>query len=201
MSDRRRSIAYYLSLISPWSYLGGERLRAIVADAGADIELVPVRLMDVYAQTGGVPLAKRAPARKAYRLAELRRWRDHLGIPIVLEPTYFPTDDTMASQLVITAQEAGPHALPLAIAIGRALWELDQDIADPGVLDQACAAAGLAMAELTRHPAFASAAGRYADNTQRAVAAGVFGVPTYIYRDELFWGQDRLDFLARALAA
>lgn len=196
-----KAIAYYVALNSPWSYLGGERFRTIAADAGAIVQVMPVKMPVLYAETGGVPLPKRAPARKAYRLAELRRWRHHLGIPIVLEPAHFPADETKAAHLVIAAAEAGSSALPLATAIGRALWERDQDIARRAVLEEACTSVGLVMEELEQHPAFAAAAARHDDNTRKALAAGVFGVPTYVYDGELLWGQDRLDFLARALAA
>lgn len=192
-------IDYYVALISPWSYLGGERFRALAAASGADVQILPVKLPVVYAETGGVPLPKRAPARVAYRLAELRRWRDHLGIPIVLEPKHFPADETLAAHLVITAGATDTRALPLAIAIGRALWERNQDIADPQVLEDACTSVGITMAALTEHPAFAAAAPRHEENTRRAIDRGVFGVPSYVFGEEIFWGQDRLDFLTRAL--
>ena len=79
-----KRIEYYLSLNSPWSYLGGERLKRIAAAAGAEVEVLPMKLGEVFGKTGGVPLPQRPPERQAYRLVELQRWRDHLGIPILL---------------------------------------------------------------------------------------------------------------------
>jgi 2-hydroxychromene-2-carboxylate isomerase len=75
-------IDYYLFMISPWAYLGGPRLAEIARRHGAEIRVKPIDMATVFPETGGVPMAKRAPARLDYRLAELRRWRDHLGLPL-----------------------------------------------------------------------------------------------------------------------
>ena len=197
-----KTIDYYLSVWSPWTYLGGARLAAMAAEAGASVRVSPIRLGEVFQRTGGIPLPKRSPERQAYRLAELKRWRSFLGIPIVLQPQHFPPkDESLATYATITAEVTGGNALGLANAIGKALWEDDRDISERTVVAEAAAAAGLDLAALEADPAFASAADTYAKNTEDAIARGVFAVPTYIYGDELLWGQDRLDFLARALAA
>ena len=197
-----KTIDYYLGMASPWSFLGGLRLAALADGAGAEVRVHPIKLGDVFSRTGGLPLPKRSPERQAYRLVELRRWRDYLGVPLVIPPRHFPpADDTLAAHATIAAQATGADALALANAIGKALWQDDRDIADRAVVADAAVAAGLDLAALEATPAFAEAADPYAHSTEQAITHGVFGVPAYVYAGELFWGQDRLDFLARALTA
>lgn len=196
-----KTVAYYLSLNSPWCYFGGHRLAAIAAETGAEVEVLPIQLGVVFAKTGGVPLPKRAPERQAYRLLELRRWRDHLGIPIVLQPAHFPADEALAAQAVIAAGVRGEDALSLATAIGGALWTDNRDIGERAVLATVAGTLGLDLDALLSEDLAPICRQRYAENTERALADKVFGVPAYVYRGELFWGQDRLDFLRRALSA
>jgi 2-hydroxychromene-2-carboxylate isomerase len=192
-------IDYYFSPISPWAYLGGPRLIEIAARHGAEVRVKPVALKTVFPQTGGLPLAKRAPARQAYRLMELRRWRDHLGLPITLHPAHFPAPDEAAAGLIIAAGETGGDPLRLSQAVLAAVWAEERDIADPATLEAIAGETGhdgpalLAKAE---DPAIQAT---YQALSEEAVARGVFGSPTYALGDELFWGQDRLDFLDRAL--
>lgn len=193
-------IDYFFALNSPWSYLGSARLRRIADRHGATVRVKPARLGQVFARTGGLPLPQRAPERQRYRLLELERWRKHLGIPLILQPTHFPSDETRAAHLVIAAAEAGEDALALATALGRQLWELDRALDDPAAIAEAAGTCGLDAGTLL--------AGRDADhldaawtrNTEEAIAAGAFGAPSFVVDGELFWGQDRLDFLDRALA-
>lgn len=192
-------IDYYVSLNSPWAYMGGAQLAEIAAKAGAPVRVLPIQLPLLFEKAGGVPLPKRAPARQAYRLAELARWRDHLGIPITLQPKHFPSDETRAALSVIAAGNQGGDALALAIRLGKALWEDEQNLADEAVIAAAAADVGLdgaALLAACNDPAIAS---QWTANTEQALAAGVFGVPSYVVGEDVFWGQDRLDFVARAL--
>lgn len=192
-------IDYYFALQSPFSYLGNARLQDIALRHGAGINYKPVSLAQVFAATGGLPLAKRAPERRAYRLLELARWSAYLGIPLNLEPKYFPVDEALAARMVIGAEQEGYDVGPLTTAIMRAVWELDANIADRCTLAQVAAACGFdgdGLLELANGPDIADIHQR---NTDEAISRGVFGAPTYVIEDELFWGQDRLDLLDRAL--
>jgi 2-hydroxychromene-2-carboxylate isomerase len=102
---------------------------------------------------------------------------------------------------VITAGQTGGDALSLAIAVGKALWEQDRDIGDAKVLGEVASSVGIDLDRLRADPAFPGAAERHTANTDRALERQVFGAPAYVYNGELFWGQDRLDFLERALRA
>lgn len=194
------TVDYYYSLISPWTYLGDARLARIAADAGAVLNYRPVDLGKIFPVSGGLPLAKRAPQRRAYRLLELGRWRERLGIRLTLEPRYFPADESLAARVVIAARQAAADAGRLSNAILRAVWAEERDIADAETLAAICAENELDAATLLAAAETEAVAHEYAANTDEAIARGVFGAPSYVYRDELFWGQDRLDFLERALA-
>ena len=195
-------IDYYLFMISPWAYLGGPRLKEIAARHGAEIRVKPIDIAAVFPETGGVPLAKRAPARLDYRLAELRRWRDYLGLPLTIKPAHFPVPHEAAARMVIAAgKTAGGDPFALAQALLTAVWAEERDISDATTLRQAAEATGHDAGALLAAAEQAETAEAYAALSREAVGRGVFGAPSYVYRDEVYWGQDRLDFLDRALAA
>jgi 2-hydroxychromene-2-carboxylate isomerase len=183
-----KTIDYYLSPASPWTYLGHQRLAEIAKRHGAAIRVKPVDFGVVFPQSGGLPLPKRAPQRQAYRLVELQRWKEHLAIPLVIRPKYFPVNGNPAAALICAAPEE--KRMAIAGELLAALWKDDRDLADRELLHQVGARYGVAAGDEERYKAF----------TQEALERGVFGAPSYVYRDEIFWGQDRLEFLERALA-
>lgn len=195
-------IDYYISLNSPWTYLGSARFAAIAARHGCAVDVKPAKFAEVFAKTGGLPLGKRSAERRAYRLMDLKRWREHLGIPIALEPKHFPSDEVPGTRLVLAAKLGGKDAHRLATEIGKALWERDENIADAAVLAAAAKQAGL-DAEAIRQagPGDAELDALHNALTADALKRGVFGAPSYVLSSgEIFWGQDRLEFLERALA-
>ena len=193
-------IDYYLSLNSPWTYLGGPRLAAIAQHHGAQVRVKPVNFGTIFPQTGGLPLPKRAPARQAYRLMELERWRRFLDMPLTLHPRFFPTPAAKAAGLVVAAGAEGDDPLALAQAILRALWAEERDIEADDTLEELAQATGHDAPALMARAGAADIGATQDAFTEEALARGVFGAPTYALGDELFWGQDRLDFLDRALA-
>jgi 2-hydroxychromene-2-carboxylate isomerase len=199
----RNTIHYYFAPHSPWAYLGHARLLRLGVQYGAPIEPKPVDLAAVFADTGGLPLAKRAPARQAYRLQELKRWSDHLGLTMHVQPKFFPVDPTPASLLLVAAraQAGADGALELAGAIMRAVWAEQRDIADMSTLHALADECGLNGAALLVAAASTATQQAYQGFTQEAMAAGVFGSPWYVVDDQGFWGQDRLDFVERLLQA
>src|SRR5437899_2500039 len=195
------TIAYYLSLNSPWTYLGSAPFAGIAERNGAIVNIKPCKFGPIFEQTGGLPLPKRSPQRRAYRMMELKRWREVLGIPINIEPKHFPCDDSAATRLVIAAKLQGKDAHRLSLELGRALWEREETLADPATLASAAARAGLDAAALRAgSPSDAELDALLEQYTQEAVKAGVFGAPSYVLPSgEIFWGQDRLELLDRAL--
>lgn len=193
-------IAYYLTPVSPWAYLGHERFRAIAKAADARVQVLPVDYGVIFPASGGLPLPKRAPQRQAYRLVELKRFSEWLKMPLNLQPRFFPADAGPGARLVIAAElAAGPAAaLTIAGALMKATWAEERNVADRTTLAELLAENALAASLLVESDA-PEVAARYEANTQRALAAGVFGAPSYVVDGEIFWGQDRLEFLERRL--
>jgi 2-hydroxychromene-2-carboxylate isomerase len=195
-----RTIDYYFATISPYAYLGHDRLVALAQRHGATIAVKPINLGEVFPVSGGLPLSKRAPQRQAYRLVELQRWAHYLDKPMHVQPQYFPVNGDLAAYFILAAAEAGPaQALALAGAVGRAIWEQERNIAEAATMEAVAAECGL-PADLAARAQAPEIAEKYAALTREAIARGVFGAPTYVVEDELFWGQDRLDFLDRKMA-
>lgn len=196
-----KSVDYYFSPMSPWSHLGHARLREIAKRHGATVAVKPVDYGRVFPVSGGLPLKQRPVQRQSYRMAELRRWRDFLGVPIQLEPKYFPIPTDLAARTIIAAASAGSEKqLDLAGAIMKACWQDEQDISQPATLQSIANGAGLDGTALLQAAATPAMQAEYDRLTQEAIDRQVFGAPTYVVDGELFWGQDRLDFVDRALA-
>lgn len=192
-------IDYYFSPISPWTYMGHARMHAIAKRHGASINVKPADLGAVFSVSGGLPLPKRAPQRQAYRMFELKRWRDYLQIPLTLQPKFFPADSTNASLLIYAANpEGSERQMQLAGALLKACWAEERNIADLETLRAIAHEQGFDANKLLA--ALESQKPTYEAMTKEAIDRQVFGAPTYVYRDEPFWGQDRLDFLDLALA-
>lgn len=196
-----KTIDYFFTPVSPFTYMGHDRFVSIAARHGAAINVKPVDFGKVFAVSGGLPLKQRAPQRQAYRLWELKRWSEHLGLPLNLQPKYFPVPADLASRWIIAALERGPDAaLKLAGALMRAVWAEQRNVSDADTLASIARAQGFDAAALADRAGADDIGSRYEALTQEAIDRQVFGAPTFIYRDEPFWGQDRLDFLDRALA-
>ena len=187
-------VDYYFSPVSPWTYLGHTRFADVARRHGASIIARPVDYGVIFPVSGGLPLGKRAPQRQAYRLVELARWRDHLGLPLTLQPKFFPADGSQAAYLI--AATSDDKRMAVAGDVLAAVWAREENIADPKVLSAIAGRHGLTDLDSMLERGKPS----YAANTEKALGLNVFGAPTYVYRGELFWGQDRLDFLERALA-
>ena len=188
-------IEYYFSVISPYTYLAGERLSTIAVRHAAEIVYRPVDIVALFGRTGGVVPKERHISRRDYRLQELTRQARKNGVPINLQPAHWPTNQAPASYAFIAAKNNGGGQLDkLVQAFTRACWAEERNIADDAVIRDCLSDAGfdpdLANGGLLQ------GAEEYAANLEAAVDAGVFGAPFYIVDgDQRFWGQDRLDDL------
>lgn len=195
-------IDYYFAPHSPWTYLGHLRFWDIARAARAEIRVLPVDLGGkVFPVSGGLPLAKRAPQRQAYRLVELKRFSDWLHAPINLQPRYFPVAGDDAARLItaVAMHDGAEPAMHITDAVLRAVWVEERHIADEATLAALLSERELPARRLEDSHSQAVQE-RYEFNTQAAIEAGVFGAPSYVVDGEVFWGQDRLDFLQRRLA-
>jgi len=196
-------IDYYLFPLSPFTYLAGNRLEEIAAKHGVDIEYKPFGLPKVFEAHGTPALPQRHEVRKAYRLAEIKRIADMHGVPVNPQPRHFPTNPVPACTAIISAQmvhaDTGKGDVgKLVQTFLRACWAEEKDIAEDHVVRECLEAAGFDAGVADRD--MLSAVEIYEKNTQDALDIGVFGAPTYYCDHELFWGQDRLDYLDRKLA-
>src|SRR3954466_4328139 len=137
------NIDYYMTLNSPWTFIGSALFGGIAARNNMSVNVKPAKFGPIFEQTGGLPLPKRSPQRRAYRMMELKRWREVRGIPLTLEPKYFPCDDLAATRLLIAAKLQGKDALGFSVELGRALWEREETLADPAAVSLAAQRAGL----------------------------------------------------------
>jgi carboxymethylenebutenolidase len=194
-------IDYYVSLNSPWTHFGAARIEAMAAANNASLRIYPVDFGAIFPQSGGLPLPKRAPQRQAYRMQELRRWRHHLNIPIHLEPAFFPSNEAPAASCVIAIRETigDQPAIKLAHRVLKALWQEEANPGDPVTLAELIADIGLDADEIIALGSDPRWAARREADTRAALDRGVFGAPSYVIGDEIFWGQDRLSFVERKL--
>lgn len=196
------SVDYYFAPQSPWAYLGHQRFQNILQKSGASVRVMPIDLGGkVFPISGGLPLGQRAPQRQAYRLTELARFSKWLGAPLHLKPTFFPVSGDDAAKLIIAVDMAAGANAAMAItgAILSAVWSQQRNIADEKTLFELLKEQNLPATCLEQ--AYSQAAQeRYETYTQMAIDVGVFGAPSYVVNGEIFWGQDRLDFVERALA-
>ena len=192
---------YFFAAHSPWTYLGHERFMAMARQHGVQVEVRPFDLGKVFGMSGGLPLAKRAPQRQAYRLVELARWSEFLGIPLNVQPKFFPVSPELANRMIVAARltHGVDVSLELAHAVMRGLWAEEKNIGDEETLAQIAGSCGLDGRALIKSAETASVQAEYDSNTDAATAASVFGSPWYMLDGESFWGQDRLDFLERAM--
>ena len=196
------SVDYYFAPQSPWAYLGHQRFQNILKKSDASVRVMPFDLGGkVFPISGGLPLGQRAPQRQAYRLTELERFSKWLGAPLHLKPTFFPVSGDDAAKLIIAVDMAmgADAAMNISGAILSAVWSQQRNIADEKTLAELLHEQHLPTACLEQTYSQAVHE-RYESYTQMAIDAGVFGAPSYVLDGEIFWGQDRLDFVERALA-
>lgn len=199
MTMAQKQIDYYFSFVSLWSYIGCGAFAALVAKHDLRVNYKPIDLMAVFKAGGGLPVKERPIQRQAYRLVEMQRWRALRQIPLVLHPRFYPADPSRGHRMLLAAQRAGHDIAAFSRSGLTAVWADEKDIADADTLVSLADAAGLPGAALlaeSEEPALRREEQRL---TEEAIGRKIFGAPFYFYRDEPFWGQDRLDMLDAVL--
>ena len=194
-----KTIDYYFFTISPFAYLGSGELERIARETGARINVRPVQVKTVFQETGGVPPAQRPQPRQDYRFVELARWSSERGLPLNKQPAHFPVPDQLSCAAIYAADDLGGDPLTLAHAILQACWAEERDVSDRATLHAIAGETGhdgdAVMAKAESQPL----AQKVEQTTREAIGRGVFGSPWYLVDGEPFWGQDRLDLVARKL--
>jgi 2-hydroxychromene-2-carboxylate isomerase len=193
-------IEYYYGIPSPFAYLGSSRFQLLAKKYNTEIDEKPCDLVGgVFIKTGGIPVPQRSLQRQKYRIDEIKRWSEFLNIKTNLKPKFFPPKDphlpakfTIAANLLGTKVVFGHELL-------KQLWSEEKDISDEKNIKTVSDNFKIDFKELSTLAKSEEVSKIYIDNTEEAVEKNVFGAPTYIFNNELFWGQDRLEFLERAL--
>ena len=193
-------IEYFYSLASPFTYLGSEKFQLIAKKYNVEIVEKPCDLVGgIFSKTGGIPVPQRSPQRQKYRLDELKRWSEFLNIKINIKPKFFPpTDPHIPAKYTVAANLLGVKVF-FGHELLKKLWIEEQDISDEKNIEITSKQFKINFKELSSLAKSEKVSKIYSDNTEEAIKKNVFGAPTYIFNNELFWGQDRLEFLERAL--
>ena len=193
-----REIEFFFDVGSPAAYLAWTQLPRIAQEAGATIAWCPILLGGVFQATGNRSPME-VPAKGNYMQADLERFARRYGVPFRHNP-HFPINTLALMRMVLGLQLREPQRMvPFVVAVFRAIWVDARDMNDPAVVTQVLRQAGFdpeKMLALAGDPAVKD---DLKVATQEAVARGVFGAPTFFVGGQMFWGQDRLDFVKEAL--
>lgn len=192
-----KRVEFFYDYASTYSYLAHRDIEKLAARCGAELVFRPMVLGFVFKATGNSMPAS-VPAKAAYMVHDVRRWVRHYGLPFRM-PSVFPVNTIRALRGAVAALEEGTFPA-YHHAVMEAYWARDQDIGNADVLVSIATAAGLDGARLIARCETEPVKAALKKNTDDAIARGVFGAPTFFVGDEMFWGNDRLDFVAEALA-
>ncbi len=193
-----RAVTVYFSLLSPWAYIGHAELQGLAAKHGLKVDYRPVALSQVFPESGGLPLAKRHPARQKYRIVELQRWREKRGLHFHLHPKFWPFDPAPGDRIICAMASAGVDPGKFIGAAFAGIFEQERDLADKAVIAAILSESGYEPHWRERGES-GEAEIQYQRNLALALQSGVFGSPSYVLDGEVFWGQDRLELLDDAL--
>ncbi len=200
MSKQKPPVEYYFSFISLWSYVGSLVFQDLVRRRDVDVAYKPIDLLAVFAAGGGKPVRERPVQRQAYRLVEMERWKAIRNIPLVTWPKFYPADPSLGHRMLLIACDQGQDVGAFVHAGLKAVWADELNIADPDTLIELANRSGLQGAQLLAAAESEQVRQIEVDLTHEAIDRQLFGAPFYFYRDEPFWGQDRLDLLDAAIA-
>jgi 2-hydroxychromene-2-carboxylate isomerase len=195
-----KTVEFFFDVGSPAAYLAWTQLPRIGADAGARIDYRPMLLGGVFQATGNHSPAT-IPAKGRYMNVDLQRFAGRYGVPFSHNP-FFPINTLTLMRIVTALQMRDEEQMRRCTdALFRAMWVDGKDMNDAGVVGQVLQAAGFDPADLLAQAGSPQVKERLKAVTQDAVERGVFGAPTFFVGSQMYWGQDRLDFVKQALEA
>jgi 2-hydroxychromene-2-carboxylate isomerase len=194
-----RSIDYYFSLVSPWAYIGHVTFMDVMQRHGLTVNFKPMSLASVFPETGGLPLAKRAPARQRYRILELQRWREKRGVRLNIHPKFWPFNVETADHLTVAIVQSGANPDQFLRKAFTGVWADEKNLGEEGTLVALADDVGLPGERLLTVAKSGDIKKIYQQNIADALAVDAFGSPCYVFDGEVFWGQDRIELLDDAL--
>jgi 2-hydroxychromene-2-carboxylate isomerase len=193
-----KDLVFYFDVSSPFAYLGATQVESVAARHGARVVYRPFLLGALFKLIGtpDVPLFAMPAAKQAVIRADMLRWAEHWAAPFRF-PSRFPMNSVKPLRMILQVEDE--RRGPLVAALFRAAWFEDRDLADDAELGAIASAAGFDGAALVAGARDEAVKRALKDATDEAVRRGLCGAPTFVVGDLLFWGQDRLDFVGRAL--
>ena len=193
-------VEYYFSIASPFSYLAIERFLSLVKKYNLEIDEKPFDLVgEIFPNTGGLPVPKRHPSRQKYRLIEIDRIAKKFNVNINKQPKFFPPSDPhLPAKFVIAACKKGDK-LRFGKMCLEYIWSLEKNISDYKILKEICEKLKLNFEEIKNLALSDEIDLKYKKNSKDAIDQNVFGAPSYVLENEIFWGQDRLEYLEDAI--
>ncbi|MFI4928236.1 MAG: 2-hydroxychromene-2-carboxylate isomerase [Burkholderiales bacterium] len=193
-----KAVEFYFDVGSPAAYLAWTQLPQIAREAGAEIEYRPFLLGGVFQATGNRSPME-VPAKGQYMQDDLQRFARRYGVPFAHNP-HFPINTLTLMRGAIGLQmREPPRMVPYVDAVYRAIWVEGKNMNDPAVVGEVLHQAGFQPEQLLALASDPAVKDHLKSETQEAVARGVFGAPTFFVGQDMFWGQDRLDFLKESL--
>ena len=190
---------YYFATPSPWAYLATPRIIELKDKYNLEVNWKPADLMEIFSIHGVANVKDRPKPVQLNRLTELGRWSKFLNIPLIIQPKYFPVDPTLSHKVIILAQKNNIDMNNLIFSFQKAVWAEEKDISDENVILEICKNNNFDSRSIIADANSEEIQNAYKNNTQEALDKNVWGSPTFIYKNELFWGQDRIEFLERAI--
>ena len=183
---------------SPWTFLGHKKVNEISKTNNCELDIMPVNYGEIFPVSGGLPVHKRPLQRQKYRLQELKRWSEFLKIKLNPEPKHFPSRSLLPSKVIISVKILKfENVNDIAYAIMEGLWIKEMNIDDPKNLKKILTRFIKTADEVIDFSESKQVEKEMNEYTKEAIDLAVFGAPTYILDDQIYWGQDRLDFLER----
>ena len=193
------TLDYYFATPSPWAYLATPRVIELKNKYDLKINWKPSDLMEIFAVHGIAAVKDRPQPVQLNRLTELKRWSKFLNIPLTLQPKFFPVDPALSHRTIILAQKNNINVENLIFSFQKAVWADEKDISDENTIIEICKSNDFNSSSIIEDANSEEIISEYKKNTEEALSRNVWGSPTFIYNDELFWGQDRIEFLERAI--
>lgn len=192
-----KTVEFIFDVGSPTAYLAWTQLAAICERTGAQLQLTPVLLGGIFKATGNNPPGA-VPAKGMYMMRDLARYAQRYQVPLTMNP-HFPVN-TLMPMRVATAAIGTPEQEAVVQALYDAMWKAPCKLSEPEELARVLTEAGLDADHWLARAADETVKDTLKANTESAVKRGVFGAPTLFVGNEMFFGQDRLDFVEEALA-
>ena len=198
----KNNIKFYMVPASPWSFLSFDRIEKISSTYNLEVELIPIDIFKLFEMQEIKMVSKRPEAIQKNRLRELQRWQDHLNIKFNIKPKFWPVNPIRACKLIIASTILYSmdkyKTFVLAKKLSEAVWINDVNTDNDNEIFKI--AKEVVDVESIKNIYFDSkVASILESNTSNAFKNDIFGVPTFLYNGQVFWGQDRIFFLEKEI--